>query len=250
MPAGTPTPVNMIRADLCPRALHRWVGSKRLTVRNAFDPGFAIHTLLTESFGDLAPRPFRFIFPRDRRLPGVFYGYSPHNADTLRNAAAIFADPLQSDVLPPASIQSKTMPASWTPGQRLGFEVLIRPIARLSRGADRPGSEVDVFQREASQHPPEKVTRNREAVYGDWLKAMLGNRGADLNEARLRSFQRVQTIRRLGQQATEGPEALIQGTLTVTDASAFADLIARGVGRHRSYGYGMVLVRPPRRTNR
>ena len=250
MTAGTPTPVNMIRADLRSQALHRWAGSKRLTVRNAFDPGFAIHTLLVESFGDLAPRPFRFIIPRDGHLPGVFYGYSPHNADTLRNAAAIFADPLQSDVLPPTSIQSKTMPTPWTPGQRLGFEVLIRPIARRSRGATRPGSEIDVFQREACQHPPGRMTRTREAVYGDWLKTMLGNRGADLNEARLRSFQRVQTIRRLGQRATEGPEALIQGTLTVIDVSAFADLIARGVGRHRSYGYGMLLVRPPRGTNR
>ena len=127
MTAGTSTPVNMIRADLRSQALHRWAGSKRLTVRNAFDPGFAIHTLLVESFGDLAPRPFRFIIPRDHHLPGVFYGYSPHNADTLRNAAVIFADPLQSDVLPPASIQSKTMPTPWTTGQRLGFEVLIRP---------------------------------------------------------------------------------------------------------------------------
>ena len=250
MTVGTPTPVNMVRADLRPQALHRWAGSRRLAVQNAFDPGFAIHTLLVESFGDLAPRPFRFIIPRESHMPGVLYGYSPHNADALRNAAAIFADPLQSDVLPPASIQSKTMPASWTTGQQLGFEVLIRPIARRSRGAARPGAEIDVFQREASQHPPGEMTRTREAVYRDWLKTMLENRGADLNEARLRSFQRVQTIRRLGQRTTEGPEALIQGTLTVIDASAFADLIARGVGRHRSYGYGMLLVRPPRGTNR
>lgn len=245
MTTGNPSPVNMIRADLSRQALHRWAGSKRLTVQNAFDPGFAIHTLLVESFGDLAPRPFRFIIPRNRHSPGVFYGYSPHNADTLRNAAGIFADPLQMAVLPPVSIQSKAMPSSWTPGQRLGFEVLIRPIARRSRGAARPGSEVDVFQRAASQHLPGGMTDNREAVYCDWLKALLRNRGADLNEARLRSFQRVQTVRRLGQRATEGPEALIHGTLTIVDAAAFNNLIARGIGRHRAYGYGMLLVRPP-----
>ena len=238
--------MNMIRADLRVQSLYRWAGTKRLSVGNAFDPGFAMHTLLAESFGDLAPQPFRFIIPRNRQSPGVFYGYSPHNADTLRATSGMFADPLQQDVLPPASIQSKPMPPSWTPRQRLGFEILTRPISRRSRGAARPGSETDVYQREASQHPPGKMTRSREAVYHDWLRNMLASRGADLNEARLRSFQRAQTIRRLGQRATEGPEALIQGTLTVTDPLAFADLIARGLGRHRSYGYGMVLLRPPR----
>ena len=242
--------VNMIRADLRSQAFHRWAGRRRLAVRNAFDPGFAMHTLLVESFGDLAPRPFRFVIPRDRSLPGVLYGYSPHDADTLRDAAAAFADPLQSDALPPGSLQSKAMPVSWEPGQRLGCEVLIRPIARRSRGASRPGREIDVFQREASQHPPGEMKRSRESVYGDWLRNMLGTRGADLTEARLRSFQRVQTVRRLGHRATEGPEALIQGALTVIDPARFADLIARGFGRHRAYGYGMLLLRPPRRTGK
>lgn len=244
----TPVKVNMIRTDLRPHAFHRWAGSRGLTVGNAFDPGFAMHTLLAETFGHMAPQPFRFIIPRNPNLPGVLYGYSTHDADSLQRAAETFADPLQSDALPPFSIQSKLMPASWTLGQRLGFEVLTRPIARRSRGASRPGTEIDVFQREASQHLPGRMTRNRETVYSDWLQDRLRSRGAVLNEAKLRSFQRVQTIRRLGQRATEGPAALIQGTLTVSDPAQFIDLIARGFGRHRAYGYGMLLLRPPRGT--
>ena len=38
----------------------------------------------------------------------------------------------------------------------------------------------------------------------------------------------------------------MQGILTVTDSAAFAALLARGVGRHRAYGYGMLLLRPAR----
>ena len=38
----------------------------------------------------------------------------------------------------------------------------------------------------------------------------------------------------------------MRGILAITDPTAFADLLARGVGRHRAYGYGMLLLRPAR----
>ncbi|MFG1332515.1 type I-E CRISPR-associated protein Cas6/Cse3/CasE [Xanthobacter autotrophicus] len=42
-----------------------------------------------------------------------------------------------------------------------------------------------------------------------------------------------------------GHSAVLVGTLTVRDAQAFAALLARGVGRHRAFGYGMLLLSPP-----
>ena len=56
----------MIRADIDVRAFYRWAGSRGMIGRNAFDPGFAMHCLLTESFGAMAPKPFRIMIPRDR----------------------------------------------------------------------------------------------------------------------------------------------------------------------------------------
>ena len=41
-----------------------------------------------------------------------------------------------------------------------------------------------------------------------------------------------------------GPDATLQGALRVTGGNAFANLLARGIGRHQSYGYGMLLLRP------
>lgn len=244
---------HMIRADIDTRAFFRWAGSRGMVSRNAFDPGFAMHCLLTESFGAAAPKPFRIIIPRDRdRRPGTFYGYAAFDADELRAAAQTFACPLQSQILPASSIASKAMPTSWQAGQRLGFEVLIRPVVRRSRGAERAGIEQDaLFQRQADPHSkttsrPGDSMRKREEVYRDWLSERLSGRGARLEEAVLRSFQRVRVVRKLRAHASEGPDAVMQGAVTVTEPRQFADLIEHGVGRHRAYGYGMLLLRPAR----
>ena len=43
---------------------------------------------------------------------------------------------------------------------------------------------------------------------------------------------------------SEGPDAVMRGVLTITDPDAFSSLLASGIGRHRAYGYGMLLLRP------
>ena len=253
-PDATPRPLHMIRADLDVRAFHRWAASRGLIARSGFDEGFAMHHLLVESFGERAPRPFRVILPRDRdRSSGVIYGYCHANADDLRDAAAAYADPLQAVVLPAAGIDGKRMPETWEPGRLLGFEVLIRPIVRRKRAAPRGGhAERDAFQVEADPCAVGRklraaMTRSREEVYVDWLGERLERNGARLLEATLRSFQRVRSIRKLRTRPTEGPRALMRGTLTITGPGAFAALLARGVGRHCAYGYGMLLLRPAHR---
>ena len=138
---------NMIRADIDLRAFYRWAGSRGMISRNAFDPGFAMHCLLTESFGrDLAPKPFRVIIPRDRgRVSGTLYAYSTSGAEELRDAAQAFACPLQSKALPTESIDSKTMPGSWRDGTAAGL-----------RGAHPSGSAPPKgpFTRPAGQTAP------------------------------------------------------------------------------------------------
>ena len=37
----------------------------------------------------------------------------------------------------------------------------------------------------------------------------------------------------------------MRGTLTITDPVEFGSLLANGIGRHKAYGYGMLLLRPP-----
>ena len=44
----------------------------------------------------------------------------------------------------------------------------------------------------------------------------------------------------------ERPQALFGGTAVIRDGERFAALLARGIGRHRAFGSGMVLLSPPR----
>ena len=239
-------PLQMIRAAVSVRDFQRWMGQKRLQ-----DSDHAMHCLLAECFGpDLAPKPFRLLLPRGC-AQGTLYGYGPVDAAALREKAAIFADPAQSRILPADGLESKAMPAAWQAGQRLGFEVRLRPLIRRSKKSDyRPGKECDAYMWAVEQLPPgAKMTRSREEVYRDWLQGELNrNGGAELEAASaiLRSFQRTRAVRKLRARPSEGPDAVMQGNLTITDPEGFATLLARGVGRHRAYGYGMLLLRPLR----
>ncbi len=259
--SGTTT-LQMIRAEINVRDFQRWMGTKRLQ-----DPDHAMHCLLKETLGDLAPKPFRLIIPRGGAR-GVLYGYGRADADALRGAANTFADPLQLRALLLSTIDNKPMPTEWQTGQRLGFETRIRPIVRLQQdptrvppnvqrnfreGGMRPGKECDVFLWEAIQHPEKGgMERKREEVYREWLAVRLDRKGGatlDLDQTKLVSFQRTRAVRKLHTRHSEGPDAVLRGILTVTDPDSFAKLLADGVGRHRAYGYGMLLLRPPGRPN-
>ena len=253
---GTAT-LQMVRAEINMREFQHWMGARRLQ-----DPDHAAHCLLKECFGDLAPKPFRLIVPRGGSS-GVLYGYGPGDTDALREASAVWADPLQSQIIPGGKLDSKPMPTNWRVGKRLGFETRVRPVVRLQRDASRispdvqrcfkegemrPGKECDVFLWEAITYPEMGgMQRRREQVYADWLSSQLDRIGGavlDVEKPRLVSFQRTRAIRKLHGRYSEGPDAVIRGNLTITDPDAFAALLARGVGRHRAYGYGMLLLRP------
>lgn len=243
-------PLQMIRAAVSVRDFQRWMGQKRLQ-----DSDHAMHCLLAEGFGpDAAPKPFRLILPRGGS-EGILYGYGQADAAVLREQAALYADPLQNRIIPAERLESKAMPAAWQAGQRLGFEVRIRPVVRRRDfNADRPAKakEWDAFQWAAKQYPQDKMPYSREEVYGDWLRRELigtdkeGVGGAELESASLRSFQRTRAARKLRARPSEGPDVVMQGNLVITDPARFAALLARGVGRHRAYGYGMLLLRPVR----
>lgn len=234
-------PLQMIRAEINLRDFQRWMGMRRLQ-----DPDHAMHCLLVESFGkDLAPKPFRVITPRSGSS-GCLYGYGTADVDALREASGMFACPLQASIIPADRIEIKPMPSEWQCGKKLGFEVRIRPVVRPTKNAaSHAGREYDAFQLEAERYGKGEMPRSREQVYREWLSQQFSARGgAQLESAALRSFQRTRAIRKRRSRYSEGPDALMRGNLVITDGDAFAKLLAQGVGRHRAYGYGMLLLRP------
>ncbi len=250
--------LNLVRVPIDTNKLARW-GAERGWARHrgrnvAFDEGRALHHLVHEALGPGVFRSFRFFVP-PRRTNGNLYAYSALDSGALRAAAENHALPDHLKVLPPDQIESKPMPESWRAGQRLGFDLRVRPIRRLASpsGNFSKGKEIDVFLADALRKRPATTakeaateSRTREVVYLDWLTERLAP-AAKLapSSSRLTRFRRVRVAR--GDRAPEGPDATIHGTLVVADPAAFSALLARGVGRHRAYGYGMLLLRPPNR---
>ncbi|QPC44971.1 type I-E CRISPR-associated protein Cas6/Cse3/CasE [Kaustia mangrovi] len=230
--------------------LGRWAGRRGLMSKGSFDEGFALHKLLAESFGPGVLQPFR-LMPAPGGKSGTLYAYTASPADALRELAEAVAAPEHLDVVDLGRLRTKPMPQDWPQDRRLGFDIRIRPVRRSDREGDRNRTvERDAFLHEALSLPKggmEEGGRTREAVYGEWLAAQLSRHGGARLVAppRLASFRRQRSIRSDGHRGPEGPDAVMRGDLVITAASAFNKLLARGIGRHRAYGYGMILLRPP-----
>jgi CRISPR system Cascade subunit CasE len=240
--------LHLIEMPISLSALNRWAGQRNIG-RGQFDEGLVLHHLLGEAFGPAVLQPFRLLVaPRART--GTLYAYSAAPADSLRAAAAPLLGPSETEVISLDALRSVERPeTTWQEGARLGFDLKSRPVVRLASaiegldGQFPKGAEVDAFLSETLR---KNHARPREDVYLDWLSARLAP-VADLEReaSRLHQFRRVRSLR--GGHRVEGPEAVIHGTLVVRDPPEFARLLARGVGRHRSYGYGMLLLRRPQR---
>ncbi len=251
---------HLISAPLNMRAFNRWAADRGLVRRATFDEGFALHVLLSSMFGKSVLQPFR-LFSSPRRQAASLYAYADEDKAMLREMAQSVAMPNSLAVLDPTKLKSRPMRTEFSSGQRLGFDLRVRPIRRLhaplstSRGQNiKARAEVDAFvveaRRESSNSESTLCDRSmvrRERTYSNWLMERLADAASiDLESCRLSAFQRTRTMRGDGP-GPEGPDATIQGELIVQNPTAFATRLRLGVGRHRAYGFGMLLLRPPNR---
>ena len=204
------------------------------------DYGFVWHGLLQALFADQAPKPFV-----DRLDSGAneLLGYSK----TCTPQSGIEALALQATGI--ERMQSRTMPTNWQRGQMLSFEVRARPIVR-SRQASTKGSAIELDAAVVARRDNKAITR--EAAYRNWLERELARgHAAELTSMRMAGFRRSRVARRCGPHGNrawssiEGPDAWLRGVLRIADANAFKALLERGLGRHRSFGFGCLLLAPP-----
>lgn len=207
------------------------------------DLGYATHAWLRATLGDLAPSSFRLLEARDGRVR--LLGYAPADAASLREHAETFASPGAVEVCNWSEVSSKGMhDIPWRAGQRLGFEVRVCPVVRSDHG------ERDAFLASLPTLGADAEKRRGE-VYCNWLCRQFGT-GATVaaDEVRMKAFRLVSTWRRAhrsepgrGRRVVR-PDALMTGRCSVAEPEAFRRLLARGIGRHRAFGFGMLLVRP------
>jgi CRISPR system Cascade subunit CasE len=227
--------------------LVRWAETQRLLHPHGNDDlGYALHAVLKAAFDALAPAPFALI-QRPRR-PATLLAYSAHNAEALRDQAATFADPKVATAIGLTELADKRMPARFAVNTRLGFTVRVRPLVRTDRDGARDRSrERDAFLA-AIEGTEQGAGPSRGDVYQDWLRQRMTSGGAHPERLAMESYSRSTTLRRNaagGLRSVEYPDATFSGVLNVTDPAAFATLLARGVGRHRAFGCGMLLLKPP-----
>jgi CRISPR system Cascade subunit CasE len=73
--------------------------------------------------------------------------------------------------------------------------------------------------------------------------------GAAIEQVVLDAFRLSRVRRRNNERvlrSQNGPEASFSGILRVIDGAALSAALARGIGRHRAFGFGMLLLRPAR----
>lgn len=251
--------VHMVQIQFDGRELARAEGRHGLG-RNRDDLGYLAHAQLAACFGELAPKPFHV---RSRRRGLEVLGYGSADADELRRRAEEFAEPAFAGTW--SDLQSKEMKLALAPGRRFGFEVRVCPVVRLASDRELPlrarkegettglhrfraGSEVDVYLRDLGEEGLEAGATRRES-YERWLREQMAP-AVDIVNLDLLRFQLSQLFRRTQGRDRKGrrlkrPDATFTGDLEVREPSAFASLLAQGVGRHRAFGFGMLLLRPP-----
>lgn len=248
-------PLYLLRARPDPRLLSVWIARHYARhARQAVDIGDALHGLMCAAFGDAAPQPFRY-FGESRGL----LAYTEHDEASITNILSR-GDAMATRVLGFADEEGRRawkmypLPTIWPGRQVLGFEVRVRPTVRTAK------CEQDAFVNAGLKAPDQ--TLEREAVYVQWLKDRLAAAGgeqcetwqgaAEILDARLASWK-ITPVRRRAQadengrrpgHVVGGPDAVIQGRLRILDGEAFSHLVVRGVGRHRAFGFGMLLLRP------
>ena len=268
------TALTMLRVPVDLNALTRYADDRSWTKKSragresdaGFDEGRALHHVLDEAFGPGSLRPFRLMAARDATL-GSIYAYTTQAEAEVRAAVSAAAPPEAGRIIGLDRLDFRQMPTNWTTGRRLGFDIRIRAIVRIKNALSNPrhpakpykaGAELDAFFVEAQRnHPGSRPVlvdgeatssgmlaagRTRETVYRDWLAARFGE-AAQLNPERttMQKFHRTRVAR--AGRSTEGPDAVFHGELTIADPVAFESLLANGVGRHKAYGYGMLLLR-------
>lgn len=232
-----------------PQRLAAWAARHRLLDKEG-DLGYALHALLHAAFGAQAPQPFRYLDAEQGLL-----AYTRLDAAGLARLAAL-ADPDVATALglgqtrQHGGMSVRPFPTQWAVGHTLGFEVRVRPIIREGK----TGRERDAFLAAAEKVGDSRLDRGE--VYVQWLRDLLARQGgAELVDARMTRYQQLGVTRKSQKGSSNdvrhsrlvgGPDAVLAGQLRVTNSQAFAQLLDNGIGRHRAFGFGLVLLRPAR----
>lgn len=245
-----PEPIHLVKVPLRADRLVAVARSRGLPVREV-DEGYLAHVVMRELWQKKSPAPF-VLRGRGRVLNA--WGYSRLDAAALADHAAAFGDPSLLGVMESLdAIASKAMP-SFEHGRRLGFVVRACPVVRLAgaRNGHRSGAEVDAFLARCFAAGREAAV-SREDVYREWLARTMSRpavTGVRVLRVGVAAMSRGRLVRRTHQQARETrrlerPDVRFEGDMVVEEGERLLGYLGHGVGRHRAFGFGALMLTPP-----
>jgi CRISPR system Cascade subunit CasE len=228
------------------------------------DLGYAWHAALVACFGERAPRSWAYLAPGQGGGPaGRLLMYSTTPLEDLIAHAEAFADPAFLAPLGLSSAATKRMPSSLPIGTRLGFSLRARPTVRtgrdragyvpVNRGLVKNPREQDAYvARVNAAQSSGSPAPTRAEVYAAWVARRLAGMGVTCDSVTMESHQLTGTFTRNRRKSGRpskcvvGPDVRFSGVMTLTDPERLLVGLERGVGRMKAFGFGMLLLVPPR----
>jgi CRISPR system Cascade subunit CasE len=248
--------MHLIKLAIPKPTLAEFASSRSLSARLTTD--YLVHSVLSETFSE-TPRPF-VAEDKGRLLRVLFYSdypYSKSNETDLQDRAQFGASPEAYEAISWDQGAGKPIPDSVPEGMDLKFETKASPVVeKASSGKGKnvdgeprtweEGDELDVFL--SRQWKSEKEL-SRFAVYKDWLSGRIEGHGASVESIAVEGFNLKEMTRRTrgGDRkvtAFKRPVATMSGKAKVTGPVEFGNLLRKGVGKHKSFGYGFLKIRP------
>lgn len=222
------------------------LGDRILPGVSTKDMGYLTHCALTGLWGSRSPRPFLLLDQEEREsvVPVLAYFQVPSSylenqqvtqlQEELLDWAKINAAIDVYNMVDWSSFQAKPLPTRWTVGRVYQFRVRCVPAQRIQ------GREVDIF-------PKFGRPQDRNRIYSSWIEQQFSKRGVSVLDCSMEQFQLTTQFRRTQGNDRKGvvfqsPDAIMTGHLRIEDPIAFAGLLRDGIGHHRGFGYGLVLI--------
>lgn len=187
------------------------------------------HKLLWTLFADSGERKRDFLW-REAQL-GTFYLLSARQPEDRH--ALFDLDP------------AKPFAPALSPGDRLAFSLRANPTVSYKSGAAARGGRGDVVMHALKSVPPdERAARRGELVDSAgraWLERQGAKHGFALETLRVEGYRLLQPPHRGSSMRIATLD--FDGRLRVTDPDAFLQAVARGFGRAKAYGCGLMLIR-------
>ena len=212
------------------------------------DFDYLVHSALATALGDQTPKPFR-LQPAGRGRMRLL-GYSPVDSHQLARTGQACAEPDVHAAMRWDEHRSKAMP-SFMEGDEFRFELRACPVVR--RRGPGGSKEVDAYLAHVSRHAANKLDPEREPirehVYREWLRSRGENSGCEFHDVSVASFRIARLFRRTQGADRRGailqrPDVTFAGRVRVRDPASFEETLSRGIGRHKAFGFGMLLLRP------